>query len=157
MTLRDEYARARRSENLSRVRRAIALRAMVATGMTQREIAETLGISQPAVNQQLRTAPELAQFPGDELLEAARPILKELARAHGYTKLAVYGSIARGEAGFQSDIDLLVRAPRGTSSFDFVAFKKLLESVLDRSVDLIEYGGLKSGIDEDIRREAVVL
>lgn len=157
MSLPDQYATARRSEDLARLRRAIALRAMIASGMTQRDIAEQLGVSQPAISQQLRSAPDFEQVPAAELLEAASPILKELAREHGFTQLAVFGSIARGDAGRGSDIDLLVRAPRGTSSFDFVSFQQLIEGTVGRKVDLIEYGGLKLGIDDDIRREAVML
>jgi len=91
------------------------------------------------------------------VLEAAAPVLKTLAAERGYTRLAVFGSVARGQARPDSDIDLLVKASAGTSSFDLVKFQLLLEKILDRSVDLVEYGGLKSGLDDDIKREAVLL
>lgn len=130
---------------------------MITSGMTQRDIAKQLGVSQPAISLQLRSAPDFGQVPGAELLKAASPILKELARQHGFTQLAVFGSIARGDAGRDSDIDLLVRAPRGTSSFDFISIQQLIGGAVGRKVDLIEYGGLKPGIDDDIRREAVLL
>jgi predicted nucleotidyltransferase len=91
------------------------------------------------------------------LLTAAAPVLKALAHTRGFTRLAVFGSLARGEARADSDIDLLVRVPKGTSSFDLVRFQQLLEHVLSRPVDLVEYGGLKAGLDDDIRREAVLL
>ncbi len=54
-------------------------------------------------------------------------------------------------------IDLLVEAPDGTSSFGFIRFKQLIERVLGREVDLIDYGGLKPGLDDNIRREAMLL
>jgi uncharacterized protein len=44
-----------------------------------------------------------------------------------------------------------------TSSFGFLKFKQLLEQVLGREIDLIDYGGLKPKLDDDIRREAVLL
>lgn len=157
MTLVAEYRDARRGEDLARLRRVIALRAMVASGMSQREIAEALGVSQPAVSQQLRFAPELDRVDPKTLLEAGAPVLKALARDRGFTRLAVFGSAARREAGPDSDIGLLVRAPRGTSSFVLVTFQQLIENVLGRHVDLVEYGGLKAGLDDDIRREAVLL
>ena len=56
-----------------------------------------------------------------------------------------------------SDIDLLVAAPEGTSSFDFLRFKQLVEQILGREVDLVSYGGLKPKFDDDISREAVLL
>jgi predicted nucleotidyltransferase len=65
--------------------------------------------------------------------------------------------VARGEATGDSDIDLLVEAPEGTSSFEFVRFKQLLEQVLGRPIDLVDYRGLKPKLDDDIRRDAVVL
>jgi hypothetical protein len=157
MTLLAEYRDARRDEDVARFRRVLALRAMVATGMTQRQIAEALGITQPAVSQQLKFAPELDDVHPEFLLEAAAPILKALAADLGYSRLAVFGSIARHQARQDSDIDLLVEAPEGTSSFEFIRFKQLIEQVLGREIDLVSYGGLKPKLDDDIRREAVLL
>lgn len=125
--------------------------------MSQRQIAEALGISQPAVSQQLKFAPQLARVHPEVLLEAAAPILKVLAADHGYTGLAVFGSVARREARQDSDIDLVVESPAGTSSFEFVRFKQLVEQVLGRTVDLVDRGALKPRIDDDIRRERVAL
>jgi predicted nucleotidyltransferase len=157
MSLVEEYRAARRGEDVARLRRVLVLRAMGATGMTQREIAEALDITQPAVSQQLRFAPKLADIHPEALLEAAAPVLKALALEYGYGQLAVFGSVARGEARPDSDIDLLVEAPEGTSSFDFVWFQQLIEQVLGRGIDLVSYGGLKRGIDDDIREDAVAL
>jgi len=50
----------------------------------------------------------------------------------------------------------LVKAPDGTSSFGFLRFKQLIEKVLGREIDLIDYGGLKTKLDDDIRREVVI-
>lgn len=157
MTLVDEYRDARQQEDVARARRSLALRAMVATGMSQRQIAEALGISQPAVSQQLRSAPDLDRLHPDLLLAAAAPVLKALAAERGFRRLSVFGSVARGQARTDSDLDLLVSAPQGTSSFDLVQFQQLLARVLGRQVDLVEFDGLKPGLDDDIRREAVLL
>lgn len=157
MTLLAEYRGARRDEGVARLRRVLALRAMVAVGMSQRQIAEALGITQPAVSQQLKFAPELDDIHPELLLEAATPILKALAAERAYTQLAVFGSVARHQARQDSDIDLLVDVPEGTSSFGFIRFKQLMERVLGREIDLVSYGGLKPKLDDDIRREAVLL
>lgn len=155
MTLLAAYLDARRDEGIARARRLLALRAMVATGASQRQIADALGITQPAVSQQVKSARELDELAPDLLLEAAGPVLKALASERGYSRLAVFGSLARHQATRESDIDLLVQAPDGTSTFEFIRFRQLLEDVLGREVDLVSYGGLKPGIDDDIRREAV--
>lgn len=157
MSLLAEYRDARREGDVARLRRVLALRAMVVTGISQRQIAEALGITQPAVSQQLKFARELDNVHPEVLLKAAAPILKAVAAEHGYTRLAVFGSVARHEAREDSDIDLIVEAPEGTSSFGFVRFKQLIERILGRDIDLVEYGGLKLRMDDDIRREAVLL
>lgn len=51
MTLLAEYRGARHDEDVARLRRVLALRAMAATGMSQRELAAALGISQPATTE----------------------------------------------------------------------------------------------------------
>lgn len=130
---------------------------MLATGMSQHQVAEALGISQSAVSQQLKFAPETSEVHPETLLDAAAPVLKALAAEHGYSKLAVFGSVARGQARLDSDIDLLVEAPAGTSGFAFARFKALLEQVLGREIDLMTWRSLKPRIDDDIRREAVLL
>lgn len=157
MTLVAEYQRARRDQEVARLRRVLALRAMLATGMSQRQIAEALGLTQPAVSQQLRHAPELGAVHPEVVVDAAAPILRLIAAEHGYRQLAVFGSVARGDARLDSDIDLLVEAPDGASSFDFVRFQQLIEEILGRPIDLVDYGGLDRRLDDDIRREAVLL
>jgi predicted nucleotidyltransferase len=157
MTLLAEYQDARRGEDVARIRRVIVLRAMVASGMSQRRIAGELGISQPAVSQQLKSARALDGIHPEVLLEAAAPVLKALASERGFTRLAVFGSVARGDARADSDFDFLVRAPKGTSSFDLIRFQQFLEQVLGRGVDVVEYAGLKKGLDDDVRRDAVLL
>src|SRR5680860_643026 len=129
MTLLAEYRDARHDEQIARLRRLLALRAMVATGMSQRQIADALSVTQPAVSQQLKFGPELVDVHPEVLLDAAGPVLKALAGEHGYLRLAVFGSVARHEARKDSDIDLLVETPQGTSSFDFIRFKQLIEQV----------------------------
>ena len=137
MTLVSEYRDARREEDVARLRRVLALRAMVANGMSQRQIADALGVSQPAVSQQLKLARELSTVHPQVLAHAASPILKALAADLGYRRLAVFGSVARGTASPDSDIDLIAESPPGTSSFEFLRFKQLIEQVLGREVDLI--------------------
>lgn len=157
MTLLAEYRDARHDEQIARLRRVLALRAMAATGMSQRQIADALDITQPAVSQQLKSGHGLDDVHPEVLLEAAGPVLKALAAEHGHSRLAVFGSVARHDARKDSDIDLVVETPEGTSSFDFIRFKQLLEQVLGREVDLVSYGGLKENVDQDIRREAMLL
>jgi len=156
MTLLLEYRAARRAEDVARLRRVLTLRAILSTGTTQRQLAATAGISQPAISQQLKSAPGRDADP-IALVDAGGAILRQVAEERGFTDLAVFGSVARRDAHFDSDIDLLVRPPEGTTISGLVELQQLFEAILDRPVDLVTYGGLKPGIDDDILREAVLL
>ncbi|MEO5852734.1 MAG: nucleotidyltransferase domain-containing protein [Nocardioides sp.] len=69
----------------------------------------------------------------------------------------MFGSVARHQVFPESDSDLLIEAPAGTSFFEFVGFEQLFDEVLGREVDLVDYGGLEPKLDDDTRREAVLL
>lgn len=69
----------------------------------------------------------------------------------------MFGSVARQQAGDESDIDLVVEAPEGTSSFGFIRFRHLIEQVIGREIDLVSYGGLRPMLDDDIRHDAALL
>ena len=145
------YSQAQHEEKLSRLRRVMALRGLRATGYSQQQIADLLGISQPAISQQLKM-PLDAILPAD-LVRAAAPILVSLASDRGFSDLAVFGSVARGEAGPDSDIDLIIRPAKNTDLFELFEFSELCTSILGRPVDLVSYNGLKSKIDDDILRD----
>jgi len=119
-----EYRDAQKRGADARLSRVIALRAMLSSGKSQCEVAAILGISQSAVSQQLRSAPEMESVPADVLLVAATPVLRSLASEHNYGRLAVFGSVARGTTHAGSDIDLIVDAPPGTSSFEFIKIQE---------------------------------
>ncbi|PPF87822.1 Cro/Cl family transcriptional regulator [Subtercola sp. Z020] len=157
MDLANEYTKARHDEQVARLRRALALRAMIADGKSQREVAESLGISQSAVSQQLKTIRDLSTSDPELIIEAAAPILNYVAERRGFKKLAVFGSVARHQSRVDSDIDLLIEAPPGTSIRDLLSLRDLFRQLVGRDVDLVTYGGLKPKLDDDIRREAVLL
>jgi hypothetical protein len=80
-----------------------------------------------------------------------------LAVRHGVRKVRVFGSVARGEATAESDLDLLVDVEPGRSLLDLVAFWQDVEEALGRKVDVISEGGLSRHLRDRILREAVPL
>src|ERR1700710_1125755 len=142
MDLIEEYRQARRTEEVGRLRRALALRAMIAEGLSQREIASLLGISQSAVSQQLKTLRDIGAIDPEFMVEAAAPILTRVAEDRGYKRLAVFGSVARHDARADSDIDLLIEPPTGTSIGDLLTVRELFSQIVGRPVDLVTYRGL---------------
>jgi uncharacterized protein len=92
-----------------------------------------------------------------EILKEKRDEILRIAARHGASNVRVFGSVARGEADAQSDIDLLVELERGRSLLDHAALMLDLESLLGRRVDVATERGLKPLIREHILREAVRL
>ena len=76
------------------------------------------------------------------LSSIAMPIMKRF----GVVSAAVFGSVARGEAKPDSDIDLLVEYPKGMSAFGAMALKDELEASLGRTVDLVPPKYLKEHV-----------
>jgi len=77
--------------------------------------------------------------------------------ARGVQSLAIFGSAARGEAGPESDVDILVELdPEAhVGLLGLVGLKEYLETVLDRSVDVVTSEGLRAWMRERVVREAV--
>ena len=80
---------------------------------------------------------------------------REEIASYGVTSLAVFGSVARDEAGPRSDVDMLVEFGAPVGLFKFVRFKDYLEKILGRRVDLTTIGALKEQMREQVLKEAV--
>lgn len=79
----------------------------------------------------------------------------ERIRALGVEDLALFGSVARDEARFDSDVDLLVRFAPGAKTFDrFLDLAELLESMLERRVELVTAESLSPFLARHILSEA---
>jgi len=89
-------------------------------------------------------------------LERIKTILSEhmdeLRREYHVEELGVFGSVARGDDRFDSDVDILVtlNQPLG---FKFMQLERYLEYILDRNVDLVMKSGLKELIRDDILQD----
>lgn len=92
-----------------------------------------------------------------ELLKEKRDDILLIAARHGARNVRVFGSVARGEAGPESDIDLLVELGSRTSSWFPVGLIDELEQLLGRKVDVLTDGGLSPYLKERINQEAVPL
>ncbi|HET8577205.1 MAG TPA: nucleotidyltransferase family protein [Methylomirabilota bacterium] len=93
----------------------------------------------------------------DEMLKAYRDEILRLAEQHGARNVRVFGSVARGDAGPDSDVDLLIDLEEGRSLFDHARLQVALERLLNRKVDVVSARGLKPRIRDRVLRDAVPL
>lgn len=93
----------------------------------------------------------------DKQLTAKREEILRLCETYGARNLRVFGSVARGEADAQSDVDFLVEMEPGRSLFDLGGLQYELERLLDRPVDVVTERGLKARVHDRVLREAVPL
>jgi hypothetical protein len=77
-------------------------------------------------------------FRRDQIVAILRENAEELRRDFGVQSIALFGSVARGEAGPGSDIDLLVDVPETISLFRLAALEQRFEELLDHpNVDVV--------------------
>jgi uncharacterized protein len=93
----------------------------------------------------------------EELLQTKRADILRLAGQYGAHNVRIFGSVARGEAGPESDIDFLVDFEPGRSLFDMSGLLLDLQDLLDRKVDLVDQAGLYWYLRDRILAEAVPL
>jgi predicted nucleotidyltransferase len=91
------------------------------------------------------------------LLKEKREEVLRLAALHGAYNVRIFGSVARGEAGPESDIDVLVNLEPGRSLLDHVALWQDLEDLFGCKVHVVTEGGLHWYIRDRIMKEAVQL
>lgn len=90
------------------------------------------------------------------LLDHRADILAVAAR-HGARNVRVFGSVARGDAKPDSDVDLLVEFEPGTGLLHHAALIRELEQLLGCKVDVVSQNGVKARIRARVLQEAVPL
>ena len=90
----------------------------------------------------------------DELVISRREEILRLAAKHGAHNVRIFGSAARGDAGPESDVDLLVDAGPATTAFFPAGLRVDLEDLLGRKVDVVTERALHWYIRDRILKEA---
>ena len=90
-----------------------------------------------------------------EALAILSPHRFDLERQFGVASLALFGSVARDEAGPDSDVDLLVEFHETPGLSEYMRLKWWLEERLGRPVDLVMKGALKDWARPVVEAEAI--
>jgi uncharacterized protein len=95
--------------------------------------------------------------PSMDELRALRDEINRLAAQYGASNVRAFGSVARGEAGPDSDVDLLVTFPDNRTIFDLVGLWLDLKDLLGREVSLIRERESDDAFMQRIKRDVVPL
>jgi predicted nucleotidyltransferase len=90
-------------------------------------------------------------------LRSRRTEILEVARKHGARNVRIFGSVARGDAGPDSDVDILVELEPGRGLLDHAALMLDLSDLLGCKVDVVTDRGIRPRIRDRVLREAVRL
>jgi len=93
----------------------------------------------------------------EALLKAKRDEILQVCAKYGARNVRVFGSVARGEADEQSDIDLLVEFEPNRSLLNHAGLWVELQELLGIKVDVVSAHGLKPRIRERVLQEAIPL
>ncbi len=94
----------------------------------------------------------------NDLTPQTKATIKAICAQHGAFNVRIFGSVARGQANQNSDLDLLVDYDLDKISPWFpVRLIRDLENLLDTKVDVVTPKGLKARIRDEVFQEAVAL
>ena len=91
----------------------------------------------------------------DEVIGFLSSHREELEERFGIKSLALFGSVARDEAGPESDVDLLVEFRKTPGLTEYMRVKFWLEDCLGHPVDLVMKGALKPWAEPVVEAEAI--
>ena len=92
-----------------------------------------------------------------EELRRQKDRIVALAERHGAHNVRVFGSLARGQANPESDVDLVVDFERGRSLMDHGELMMDLEEVLGCRVEVVSERGLRDRFRARVLADAVPL
>jgi len=91
------------------------------------------------------------------LLRRRRAAIREVADRHGVSNLRVFGSVARGDDGPDSDVDIAVDLPESISLIGLAGIAREITERLGVEVDLVPAHTLHPEVAEDLEREGILL
>ena len=90
-------------------------------------------------------------------IDQIQSIVSPIAKAHGVSSVALFGSYATGKAGKDSDVDLKIEKGKVRSLFQICGLRLALEDALKLPVDLVTTESSDKAFLESIEKEEVLL
>ena len=118
-------------------------------GWPQQDLLGSLGVGAAFL------ATTLGRMSREQVLSALTGVFPRLSSEYGVSSLALFGSVARGDARPDSDVDVLVEFRQPIGLLRFGALQAELEDLIGRRVDLVEPDALHPALRDGILAEAL--
>lgn len=92
-----------------------------------------------------------------DVLKDKRKEILRIAERYGAKNVRIFGSVARGDVGPDSDVDFLVDLEPGRNLFDLGGFLYEVQELLGVSVDVVTENGLRDHVRPSVLRDAAPL
>ncbi len=96
-------------------------------------------------------------MPLDKLITRNREAIIKIAQRNNAVNIRVFGSMVRGDAESDSDVDLLADLDINTSLLDRIAITQEIEDLLGRKIDLVTPDKLHRVIKDRVMKESIPL
>ena len=93
----------------------------------------------------------------ERILQQLSVLKRQFANNYHIVSLALFGSMARGEATEKSDIDILVDFSQTPDLLTFIELEEKLKSALGKNVDLVPKRKLRVELSQRILQEAIAV
>lgn len=131
-----------------------SVRRGASAGLTQREIADAIGRSQPEVSRLLRFH---GATPLARAVEVHRREILRILSAAGGRDVRIFGSVARGSDHPASDLDLLVDFATPPSLFTLGRLEREVSQIVGCPVDIVPAANLRPNLTRKALDDAVPL
>ena len=83
--------------------------------------------------------------------------LIEMCRANDAVMVGIFGSVARGEATDESDIDVLLKFSKRKSLLDLVRMEREISTAMGKKIELLTEGAISPYLRDGIMRDLKVI
>ncbi|MBS1527977.1 MAG: nucleotidyltransferase domain-containing protein [Bacteroidetes bacterium] len=90
-------------------------------------------------------------------LEQYQKLILPVLKRYFIKRAAIFGSAAKGSMGVDSDLDLLIEPGKNFTLFNLLSLEAEISNLINRKVDLVEYGAIKASIRQDVLSTAITI
>ena len=80
-----------------------------------------------------------------------------IAKSYGVKRVYLFGSFAKGEAGPESDVDLLIEKGKPMSLLKISGMRQQCQEALNRSVDIVTTAGIEDAFQKEIAGTEILI